>query len=464
MQKRSIALMVGPNSANLISQHLSVLNDSIDITTYDTLQNLIRVSTLRKKYFERIVFSSKVLNNPEKDLRELSGYLSANSPSTTLVLVSNSGQQDMVKKFNKVFKSPLYAVAFIDSPSVKDLMNTLELGIDDVRSRYALKAQVKEEPVIEEEQSVNKKGKKKKKKKEKVKKEKPKKKKKRGLFARLFRRGVEEAEEVAEASVPPIPSTEIPVNMDLNNLSLGVFADSHADTGFLDEGELEFPEMDFGGNPAGTPKVDSWKQGLEMQEASSLKPTNLGAVEAPNRVERQTISSNLNLREESVNGFLKDDFITQKVLLIGVDSDLSQAPFEVIVDLDRVCKPVLRGVDVSGLSVNALGYLDFNLNGKRIVSEGYFPKNSSLRGNNLISLLNNSKSILVNATLSDIDDITPALRYFDTVRFMDNGNLSLYVDLDNENIISNQAISQLRGTRLDLSGVDTSKLVSRRVW
>lgn len=112
--------MVGPNSANLISQHLSVLNDSIDITTYDTLQNLIRVSTLRKKYFERIVFSSKVLNNPEKDLRELSGYLSANSPSTTLVLVSNSGQQDMVKKFNKVFKSPLYAVAFIDSPSVKD--------------------------------------------------------------------------------------------------------------------------------------------------------------------------------------------------------------------------------------------------------------------------------------------------------------------------------------------------------
>ena len=455
--------MVGPNSANLISQHLSVLNDSIDITTYDTLQNLIRVSTLRKKYFERIVFSSKVLNNPEKDLRELSGYLSANSPSTTLVLVSNSSQQDMVKKFNKVFKSPLYAVAFIDSPSVKDLMNTLELGIDDVRSRYALKTQVQEEPAVEEEQPVDKKGKKKKKK-EKVKKEKPKKKKRRGLFARLFKRGVEEAEEVAEASVPPIPSTEIPVNMDLNNLSLGVFADSHADTGFLDEGELEFPEMVFGGNPAGTPKVESWEQGLEMQEASSLKPSNLGAVEAPNVVERQTIPSNLNLREESVNGFLKDDFITQKVLLIGVDSDLSQAPFEVIVDLDRICKPALRGVDVSRLNVNALGYLDFNLNGKRIVSEGYFPKNSSLRGNSLISLLNNSKSILVNATLSDIDDIIPALRYFDTVRFMDNGNLSLYVGLDNENIISNQAISQLRGTRLDLSGVDTSKLVSRRVW
>lgn len=464
MQKRSIALMVGPNSANLISQHLSVLNDSIDITTYDTLQNLIRVSTLRKKYFERIVFSSKVLNNPEKDLRELSGYLSANSPSTTLVLVSNSGQQDMVKKFNKVFKSPLYAVAFIDSPSVKDLMNTLELGIDDVRSRYALKAQAQEEPVVEEEQTADKKGKKKKKKKEKVKKEKPKKKKGRGLFARLFRRGVEEAEEVAEASIPPIPSTEIPVNMDLNNLSLGVFADSHADTGFLDEGELEFPEMDFGGNPVGTPKVDSWEQGLEMQEAPSLKPTNLGTVEAPNVVERQTIPSNLNLREESVNGFLKDDFITQKVLLIGVDSDLSQAPFEVIVDLDRICKPTLRGVDVSRLNVNALGYLDFNLNGKRIVSEGYFPKNSSLRGNNLISLLNNSKSILVNVTLSDIDDITPALRYFDTVKFMDNGNLGLYVDLDNDSIVSNQSISLLRGMNLDLAGIDRNKLVSRRVW
>lgn len=455
--------MVGPNSANLISQHLSVLNDSIDITTYDTLQNLIRVSKLRKKYFERIVFSSKVLNNPDKDLKELSGYLSANSPSTTLVLVSNSSQQDMVNKFNRVFKSPLYAVAYIDSPSVKDLMNTLELGIDDVRSRYALKAQVKEEPEVNEEQPVEKKGKKKKKKKEKVKKEKPKKKKKRGLFARLFKRGIEEAEEVTEASVPPIPSTEIPVNMDINNLSLGVFADSHADTGFLDEGELEFPEMDFGGNPVGAPKVESWEQGLEMQEAPSLKPTNLGAVEAQNRVERQTTPSNLNLREES-NGFLKDVFITQKVLLIGVDSDLSQVPFEVIVDLDRVCKPVLRGVDVSGFNENALGYLDFNLNGKRIVSEGYFPKNSSLRGNNLISLLNNSKSILVNATLSDIDDITPALRYFDTVKFMDNGNLGLYVDLDNDSIISNQSISLLRDMKLDLAGIDRNKLVSRRVW
>ena len=224
--------MIGPNSVKIISEHLAVLNDYINLTSYDTLQNLIKVSKMRNKFFERVVFSSKVLNSPDKDLKELSDYLYEFSSNTSLVFIARSDQKDLVKKFTKVFKAPLYTVAFIDNPTIKDLSNVVECGIEEIKPRYSKKSVKVEEKVKEVEQP--------KEEEKQVLVEEPKKEKKRGFFSRLFGGKEKKVEEVKPVVEERGIEEDLPV--DLNNLSLGAFANSHADTGFLDDSSLDLPQ------------------------------------------------------------------------------------------------------------------------------------------------------------------------------------------------------------------------------
>lgn len=463
--------MVGPNSNKIISEHLSKLNDSIDLTSYDTLKTLIKVSTMRRKFFERIVFSSKVFsNNPEKDLKELSSYLYENSSGTTLVLVVKEDQVDLVKKFNKIFKSPLYAIAFIDNPAVKDLMNVVSLTVDEVKERYKNKGTSKQEgveqPEVQKQQQVNlqHQGT------EVV--EKPK---KQGFFSRLFGKKSKEVTEPEVSEVAPIPVPVISSSIeetpiDINNLSLGAYSMVHADTGYLDDAEFsvnQIPEIqqktqesDF------TPKIESLFNESQMPQQPEIKPQISGVEMVENAPQMRENFVTPKSSEVLVGDVPQRDNLTGKWLLIGIDNALDEFAenFDVVVDLDLVYRPMRKVVELSRFSLSKQGMKSVMIEGHHLYTEGYSAPDSDFRKRDLVQLIKNSNSILVNASIADLDDLKDCFKLFDTIKMVDNRGLDLYLDLDNEDRVLSDTLSYLKRFKIDTSTLNKNYLVSRRVW
>lgn len=457
MAKRDIALMIGPNSVKIISEHLAVLNDYINLTSYDTLQNLIKVSKMRNKFFERVVFSSKVLNSPDKDLKELSDYLYEFSSNTSLVFIARSDQKDLVKKFTKVFKAPLYTVAFIDNPTIKDLSNVVECGIEEIKSRYSKKAVNVEEKIKEVEQP--------KEQEKQVPVEEPKKEKKRGFFSRLFGGKEKKVEEVEPTLEEKGNEEDLPV--DLNNLSLGAFANSHADTGFLDDSSLDLNVeisqpvfSDF------TPKVESLILEAEMPELPKVKPAEKGfkTVEKFDEM-KETFSENKNREVLVKSDILGVDF-GGKFLLIGSNNELDafSKNFEAVVDLDLVYRPMRRLVNLNNFDLSERGIKGINFEGQSLFSEVYSAPDINFRREGLRELLVNFSNILVNASLADLDDIKDCLDLFDTILILDNNDLELYLDFDNEERVSSDVLAKLKSLNPICDRLNKNYLVARKVW
>lgn len=454
MAKRDIALMIGPNSVKIISEHLAVLNDYINLTSYDTLQNLIKVSKMRNKFFERVVFSSKVLNSPDKDLKELSDYLYEFSSNTSLVFIARSDQKDLVKKFTKVFKAPLYTVAFIDNPTIKDLSNVVECGIEEIKSRYSKKAVNVVEKVKEVEQP--------KEQEKQVPVEEPKKEKKRGFFSRLFGGKERKVEPVVEEKGI---EEELPV--DLSNLSLGAFANSHADTGFLDDSSLdlsfESPQPVFSDF---TPKVESLILEAEMPENPKLKPAEKGSRIVEKFAEMKETFSENKKREVLVKRDNLGVNLEGKFLLIGSNNELDafSKNFEAIVDLDLVYRPMRRLIDLTKFDLSQEGIKGINFEGQSLFSEVYSAPDIKFRREGLRELLVNFTNILVNASLADLDDIENCLDLFDTILILDNNDLELYLDFDNEERVSSDVLAKLKSLNPICDRLNKDFLVARKVW
>ena len=467
MAKRNIALMVGPNSNKIISEHLSKLNDSIELTSYDTISTLVKVSTMRRKFFERIVFSSKVLtDSPDRDLKELSTYLYENSSSTTLVFVVRGGQKDLIKKFNKVFKAPLYTIAVIDSPTTKDLMNVVTLAVDEVKERYS---QVGTAALKEDKKAVKPVAPVKK---ETIPQEKSK---KRGFFSRLFgKKDKEGQEKVSEEAQENLMSDTLSqtgdIDLDINNLSLGSFADSHADTGYLGEDEISSVEGGdvLGGFSSGDSGLGdaSFADFVEMKEREVLKPQET-VGQTPVEMHEMTTKNQIGKGAGVlVGGHSQREFLVGKWLVIGSGNPLDEISkdFEVVVDLDTTYRPMrkLVGLDRFGLAKEGMKF--YSNEGKRLYSEGYSNPDLAFRGKELESLIKRSTSIIVNASIQDLDSIKECLKFFDKIKIIDNGGMEVYLDLDNEEKVLSTTLTLLKGLNPDTTTLKKELLVSRRVW
>ena len=79
-----IAFCAG-SSSNRVIEKLSSVVDNITFRTYDNMEELVTEAILRHIDFERIVFTSKFLSNPEDDLRKLQEFLTEYSNNTELV-------------------------------------------------------------------------------------------------------------------------------------------------------------------------------------------------------------------------------------------------------------------------------------------------------------------------------------------------------------------------------------------
>lgn len=129
-----VSFSTGPQDKQ-ITKNLGQSLDNIDFYSYESIGDLISESTLRKIFFDRIVLSEKLLQNPEEDLLELNNYLSQYSSNTTVVYLCKKSETSTEDLFTRIFNSPLYTPVMVGKVSTATLEKFV---VDDIAS---LKAQ-----------------------------------------------------------------------------------------------------------------------------------------------------------------------------------------------------------------------------------------------------------------------------------------------------------------------------------
>lgn len=187
-----VAFCAGSSSSRVIEKLSSVV-DNVTFRTYDNMEELVTEAILRHIDFERIVFTSKFLSNPEDDLRKLQEFLTEYSNNTELAMLEMSKESGSEKEklFNSFFSSPMYTVVKVKqgSMSIPFLTELVKTDIPTLKVTYGGDVHVNDSVVVAKSAD------------EQVKKEDAKKsvvsapkKKKVGLFGKLFGGKPEELE------------------------------------------------------------------------------------------------------------------------------------------------------------------------------------------------------------------------------------------------------------------------------
>ena len=105
-----VSISIGSKSRAVINT-LKVSADNFDFATFSSMKELIKSATLRHISFDRIVFSSEILNqsSPEKDLEALHEFITNHSNQTELVFIikgSSESENNLDKVFCSMFNSP----------------------------------------------------------------------------------------------------------------------------------------------------------------------------------------------------------------------------------------------------------------------------------------------------------------------------------------------------------------------
>lgn len=193
-----VAFCAGSSSSRVIEKLSSVV-DNVTFRTYDNMEELVTEAILRHIDFERIVFTSKFLSNPEDDLRKLQEFLIEYSNNTELAMLEMSEESGSEKEklFNSFFSSPMYTVVKVKqgSMSIPFLTELVKTDIPTLKVTYGGDVGVNDSVVVAKSAE------------EQVKKEDDKKsvvsapkKKKVGWFGKLFGGKSEEMEETESSS------------------------------------------------------------------------------------------------------------------------------------------------------------------------------------------------------------------------------------------------------------------------
>lgn len=130
-----VSFSLGAMSGKLIDK-MSKSADNIEFKAYDSIQEMVRDSTLRHIFFDRIVFSEKILNNPEKDFKCLNDYISEYSDNTTIVFICQKTSMKNERLFSEIFNSPLYTPVLVGNVTVKVLLEFVKSDINELRVKY----------------------------------------------------------------------------------------------------------------------------------------------------------------------------------------------------------------------------------------------------------------------------------------------------------------------------------------
>ena len=267
-----VCFAIGPSSEKIINT-MSVSMDNVEFFTYPTIADMVKESTMRHVFFDRIVLSEKIISDGFGEFNVLNDYILEYSDNTSIVLICKTKDNNPIaESFNSVFNSPLYTPVAPKDISLRVLKDIINSDIGTIASRY-YNTEVVESVVEPQNEAVSK----------------PEKKGfLKGLFGQKEKKGnISEQESLSVNTVPDVKKPEetpgvvgfelpagnfVPVGGNVANgvgitppsnitreeikdfinsspasgeggviseenddLSLGDFGKSHTDTGFLDE-------------------------------------------------------------------------------------------------------------------------------------------------------------------------------------------------------------------------------------
>ena len=268
-----VAFSVGEKSEKLI-KILNSMADNIEFFTYSSVRNLIKESTLRHLYFDRIVFSEKALggDSVEEAISDLNDYITRSSDMTNVVLLVNKESPETSDIFLKYFNSQMYTPALLGKVTPNILLDIVTDDIINVRTKYFTLDDRKANSVVSESSKDNKKSNKGSGKK--------------GFFGRLFGKkntpeegNLANKESVGKTEDSKNAESEDVINRreggtkfsedndifssnnrsntsssektksnnfdeDQQDLNLGSYGTKHTDTGYLDEEEIDSIKVD----------------------------------------------------------------------------------------------------------------------------------------------------------------------------------------------------------------------------
>lgn len=130
-----VCFSVGPMSGRLISS-ISKSADNIDFSTYSSIDDMVKESKMRRIFFDRIVFSEKIVKNSEKELRVLNDYIAEFSDNTKIVFICQGTDMSNVDIFNKYFDSPLYTVVLVEKVTTSILLEFVKSDVAELKAKY----------------------------------------------------------------------------------------------------------------------------------------------------------------------------------------------------------------------------------------------------------------------------------------------------------------------------------------
>lgn len=131
----NVAFLIGPKSEKIASS-MANSADNIKFFTYSDIRSMIKESTMRHVFFDRIVLSEGVLGNAEEELGALNGYITDYSDNTSVVMVCKSGSSEKIEVFSKFFNSPLYTPVIADKVTVTKLLEFVKGDILAIKADY----------------------------------------------------------------------------------------------------------------------------------------------------------------------------------------------------------------------------------------------------------------------------------------------------------------------------------------
>lgn len=130
-----VSFSVGDKSKRVINT-LKKTADNVDFYSSNSIQELIKEAKLRHISFKRIIFSTTILKNVEKDLKELNDFIKNFSSSTEVVMIIMGSDTGSDKIFNSIFNSPMYTPVILPKATSKNLLELVLSDILEIKTRY----------------------------------------------------------------------------------------------------------------------------------------------------------------------------------------------------------------------------------------------------------------------------------------------------------------------------------------
>ena len=130
-----VCFSVGPLSSKLINS-ISKSADNVEFSTYLTIADMIKESTMRHIFFDRIVFSEKMLKNPREELQALNNYITEFSDNTKIVFICQGKNVENSEIFTELFNSPLYTVVLVNTVTTSILLEFIKGDITELKAKY----------------------------------------------------------------------------------------------------------------------------------------------------------------------------------------------------------------------------------------------------------------------------------------------------------------------------------------